>query len=130
MFILREFSITEKKLVFNRPSLLQMRREFRVTYRIAFSLGLSLTLFLIIGWPALLASIQVFSSGLFRWWIGLSDAWAFSAAIFIIIVPVVTEVLDVMKQIQHTRVLRSVEPVTHDVPKPADKPVVTVSEQT
>ena len=106
-----------------------MRREFRVTYRIAFIVGLLLTLFLIIGWPILLASIQVFSKALFRWWIGLSDAWAFSAALFIIIVPVVTEIIDLMKQIRKQRLTGSVAPASNIVSEPADKPVVTVSEQ-
>ncbi|PIK48506.1 putative urea-proton symporter DUR3 [Apostichopus japonicus] len=44
---IKEFSITEKKLVFNRPSLYQMREEFKVTFRTAIILGLSLTLFLL-----------------------------------------------------------------------------------
>lgn len=109
-----------------------MREEFKVTFRVAVVLGISLTLFMILAWPAILAAIQIFSEGLFRWWIALSDIWAFSAAIFIIIVPVATEILDMVKQVRESRGARRVQPTTNDGTAEdgnAGKPVVTVSEQ-
>lgn len=114
-----------------------MREEFKVTFRTAIILGLSLTLFFIIVWPVILASVQIFSEGLFRWWIALADVWSFTAAIFIIVVPLATEISDMVKQIRSSRGTRRVQPqATNGVTQGAGqgegstrKPIVTISEQ-
>jgi urea-proton symporter len=49
--------------------------------------GYALTLVLIILWPALSAAVGVFSKGYFSFWVLISLAWGFAAAIVITVLP-------------------------------------------
>ncbi|XP_072019734.1 LOW QUALITY PROTEIN: uncharacterized protein [Amphiura filiformis] len=98
---IREFHITEMKLVYNRPSLEQMMTEFKKTNIIAFIVGSTTTILMIVFWPAVMTAIDIMSQSQFKQWIHLSDVWSFTAGIFIIATPLFMEIYSIVTQFKH-----------------------------
>lgn len=103
LFVHREFKITEIKLVYNRPSLDQMRQEYKRTNIFALVCGTTLTIILVILWPCIMGAIEILTLQQFQHWINLSDVWSFTAAIFIIATPLILEIWDIVKQFKHKK---------------------------
>ncbi|XP_071942432.1 uncharacterized protein [Antedon mediterranea] len=90
----REFNIPIH-LSTDRPTLAQMKQVFRKTKRVSIGISIVLSIFLVMIWPAVMASLGDLSLGEFTFWIGLSQAWAYTAATFIIVVPLALEIHDI-----------------------------------
>ncbi|XP_072174249.1 uncharacterized protein [Diadema setosum] len=108
----KEFGVSEVKLVYNRPSLVQMLTEFRQANMTALILGCCLTGGIVIIWPAVMSAFGILTKGQFRGWIYFAETWAFVAGIFIIVVPVVTEVRDIVIRFKENRMHTRVGPET------------------
>ncbi|XP_022084721.1 urea-proton symporter DUR3-like [Acanthaster planci] len=116
----REFNITDVKLVYNRPSLEQMLKEFKRARYTTLILSLGLTVLMVLIWPIVMTALFVLNKNQFQHWINLTDTWAFTAAIFIIVVPLATEVKDIVRQFKHLRARVRVAPSISETP---DSPV-------
>ncbi|XP_033624975.1 urea-proton symporter DUR3-like [Asterias rubens] len=108
----REFNITDVKLVYNRPSLAQMLQEFKRTRYAVLIIGVGTTVMFVLVWPIIMSSLLIITDVQFQHWINLTDTWAFTAAVFIITVPLVTEVKDIIQQFKHKRARVRVAPTT------------------
>ncbi|XP_077996739.1 uncharacterized protein LOC144450048 [Glandiceps talaboti] len=111
---IRELSIHDAKMLYNRPSLATMEEKFRLAKIIATSTAVALTLILVVLWPACMISVQVMDSEQFVSWVNVSQSWAWIAAIFIIVVPVVNEVYSLSKQLKENRKKRIVHVQNQD----------------
>ena len=98
------------KLVYNRPSLEQMMKEFKRTNIVAFIIGTITTILMVVFWPAVMTAIDIMSSTQFRQWITLADMWSFSAGIFIIATPLFMEIYDIVTQFKHKKARVRVHP--------------------
>nr|XP_054750098.1 uncharacterized protein LOC129255796 [Lytechinus pictus] len=116
----KEFGVPEGKLVYNRPSLLQMLSEFRRANLIAIVSGVSATIILAVIWPVIMSSMGVLSRNEFRSWIYLSETWAVIAGVFIIFVPIVTEVRDITLRLRENKARMAVGPV-EETTQPAER---------
>ena len=124
----REFGVPEGKLVYNRPSLSQMLSEFRRANLIAIISGVTCTVILAILWPIIMSAIGVLSKNHFRSWIYLSETWAIIAGLFIIFVPIVTEIRDIVLRLKENKSRLLVGP-EEDISPPTQQ-VPTISGQT
>ena len=99
----REFGVPEGKLVYNRPSLLQMLSEFRRANLIAIISGLSFTFILAVLWPVIMSTMGVLNKSEFRSWIYLCETWAILGGAFIIFVPIVTEIREIAMRLKENK---------------------------
>ncbi|XP_030829061.1 urea-proton symporter DUR3 [Strongylocentrotus purpuratus] len=99
----KEFGVPEGKLVYNRPSLLQMLSEFRRANLIAIISGLSFTFILAVLWPVIMSTMGVLNKSEFRSWIYLCETWAILGGAFIIFVPIVTEIREIAMRLKENK---------------------------
>ncbi|XP_052271715.1 uncharacterized protein LOC127872425 [Dreissena polymorpha] len=79
----------------NRPPLLEVQAAFRSAKYVAFVASLVLSAFLVVVWPSIMVAVNVMAYEAFHSWVTLSKVWAFTATIFIIIVPFASEIWDI-----------------------------------
>ncbi|XP_076358090.1 uncharacterized protein LOC143250861 [Tachypleus tridentatus] len=94
----RELNVTGANKLGNRPTLEEVEKTFRSAKWIANAGALVLTLVLIIIWPAGMVAANVLNHSSFRHWVRISQAWAFLAALFIIIIPLYNEMMTFKEQ--------------------------------
>jgi len=83
----------------DRPPLEIVIRKFRAAKITAYSAAVLFTLFFICLWPGSMLSIDILDLEGFNIWTTISRGWAFSAAAFIVIVPMYQEIVAVIKQV-------------------------------
>ena len=89
-----------------------MLQEFKRTRYAVLIIGVGTTVMFVLVWPIIMSSLLIITDVQFQHWINLTDTWAFTAAVFIITVPLVTEVKDIIQQFQHKRARVRVAPTT------------------
>ena len=93
----------KKSATAQRPLMSDIMRIFRIPRIIAYSVGLTLSFILIIVWPLAMVGVRVMDGDQFGHWVRFSETWAFAAAIFIILVPLIQEIYSIYKQIQQNK---------------------------
>ncbi len=82
----------------DRPALDIVIRKFRAAKITAYIAGVFFTCLFVCVWPGTMLSLDVMDGYGFKVWTTLSRGWAFVAATFIIIVPLVQEVVAIKRQ--------------------------------
>ena len=82
----------------DRPPLEIVKRKFRVAKITAYVAGISFTALFVCIWPGSMLSVGILDLFGFNLWTIISRVWAFTAAAFIIIVPLVQEVRAIWRQ--------------------------------
>merc|ERR1719400_2161286 len=93
-----ELKLGEGAHFHDRPALDIVIRKFRAAKLTAYVAGLFFTVLFVCIWPGSMLSVDVMNSYGFAVWTTLSRGWAFVAATFIIIVPLVQEVYAIWRQ--------------------------------
>ncbi|XP_070546656.1 uncharacterized protein [Ptychodera flava] len=104
----RELSVHDVKMLNNRPTLESMEGKFKTARKIAIFTAILLTLIIIIAWPAGMIALQVMDFSQFSAWILASQIWAWIAAIFLIVVPVVNEIYTIATEPRESRRKRAI----------------------
>ncbi|CAH1778295.1 unnamed protein product [Owenia fusiformis] len=89
--------------VYERPTQKELRKQYKKPFIIVTvsAIGLSIGFFII--WPAVMLPIKVMNQDQFRHWINLTLTYAFIAAAFIIIVPLVQEIYSIVSKARHNK---------------------------
>nr|XP_006821670.1 PREDICTED: uncharacterized protein LOC102808805 [Saccoglossus kowalevskii] len=93
----------DSKNLSNRPELKLVEKTFKVAKIAATVSAVLLTVILIIIWPASMIAVNVMNATEFNIWVIVSQSWAWIGAVFIISVPIITEVHTIIKQVIHNR---------------------------
>ena len=93
-----ELKLEEGAHFHDRPALDIVIRKFRAAKLTAYIAGLLFTVLFVCVWPGSMLSIDVMSGFGFLVWTTLSRCWAFVASTFIIVVPLVQEVVAIWRQ--------------------------------
>lgn len=93
-----ELKLEEGAFFHDRPALDIVIKKFRTAKLTAYIAGLLFTVLFVCVWPGSMLSIDVMTNFGFLAWTTLSRGWAFVAATFIILVPLVQEVLAIWRQ--------------------------------
>jgi len=93
-----ELKLEEGTNYCDRPPLDIVIRKFRAAKLTAYVAGLLFTILFVCVWPGSMLSIDVMDWYGFAVWTTLSRGWAFIAAIFIILVPLIQEVHAIWRQ--------------------------------
>ncbi|XP_071147925.1 uncharacterized protein [Mytilus edulis] len=80
-----------------RPDLEHIKKTFRMSSVIAIVGGLGCLLLLIVVWPTTMIASGVLNNTEFNIWVTVGQVWAYLAALFIIVVPIITEGMDIVK---------------------------------
>eukprot|EP00058_Branchiostoma_floridae_P025995 XP_002611485.1 hypothetical protein BRAFLDRAFT_63880 [Branchiostoma floridae] len=94
------YKMTSANKLNDRPSFEEIRRFCRRPRMTALIAGIGLSLVLVIIWPAGMLGVGVMNGSEFQHWVNVSQTWAFLAAAFVIIVPLVQEVVSIYKNYQ------------------------------
>jgi len=94
-----ELNLDDGENFHDRPPLEIVIRKFRAAKITAYSAAVLFTLFFICLWPGSMLSIDILDLEGFNIWTTISRGWAFSAAAFIVIVPMYQEIVAVIKQV-------------------------------
>jgi len=94
-----ELNLDDGENFHDRPPLEIVIRKFRAAKITAYSAAVLFTLFFICLWPGSMLSIDILDLQGFNIWTTISRGWAFSAAAFIVIVPMYQEIVAVIKQV-------------------------------
>ena len=95
-----ELKLEEGAHFHDRPALDLVIRKFRAAKLTAYVAGLLFTILFVCVWPGSMLSVDVMSGYGFLIWTTLSRSWAFIAATFIILVPLIQEIHAIVKQHQ------------------------------
>jgi len=95
-----ELKLEEGSHFHDRPALDLVIQKFRMAKFTAFTAGVSFTILFVLIWPGSMLTIDVMDLTGFQVWTTSSRTWAFIAATFIILVPLIQEVNAVLKQIK------------------------------
>ncbi|XP_035681863.1 urea-proton symporter DUR3-like [Branchiostoma floridae] len=91
------YKMTSANKLNDRPSFEEIRRFCRRPRMTALIAGIGLSLVLVIIWPAGMLGVGVMNGSEFQHWVNVSQTWAFLAAAFVIVVPLVQEVVSIYK---------------------------------
>jgi hypothetical protein len=94
-----ELNLDDGENFHDRPPLEIVIRKFRAAKITAYAAAVLFTLFFICLWPGSMLSTDILDLQGFNIWTTISRGWAFSAAAFIVIVPMYQEIVAVIKQI-------------------------------
>ena len=94
-----ELNLEDGENFHDRPPLEIVIRKFRAAKVTAYAAAVLFTLFFIILWPGSMLSIDILDLAGFNIWTTISRGWAFTAAAFIVIVPLYQEIFAVVKQL-------------------------------
>jgi len=86
-----------------RPPLDLVIKKFRSAKLTAFGAAVAFTIVFVIVWPCSMLSVDMLDQSGFTIWTTLSRGWAYVAAAFIIIVPLLQELMAVRKQLSKNR---------------------------
>ena len=87
----------------DRPPLDLVIKKFRAAKYTAYVAGLFFTILFVGVWPGSMLTIDVFNYAQFNTWTVVSRGWAFTAAAFIVLVPMIQEVKAVLKQLKRNK---------------------------
>ncbi|XP_064611598.1 uncharacterized protein LOC135475601 [Liolophura sinensis] len=90
----RDLRLTSLQQLDNRPALEEVEKTFRGAKLLAYIGAMSISLVLVIIWPAAMTAVGTMNLEQFNHWVQLAKVLAFIAMIFIIIVPIVNEIID------------------------------------
>ena len=93
-----ELQLEEGGLFHDRPPLDIVIRKFRTAKLTAYIAGLLFTILFVCVWPGSMLSVDVMNHYGFLVWTTLSRGWAFVAATFIILIPLVQEFHAILRQ--------------------------------
>ncbi|RUS77237.1 hypothetical protein EGW08_014990 [Elysia chlorotica] len=91
----KELNLSGAHRLDNRPSLLDVQHAFKRATTMAFSCSITISLILVIIWPASMVAVGVMDLGAFEGWVKLSEVWAFLAMILMIGLPLINEAWDI-----------------------------------
>ncbi|KAI8500378.1 hypothetical protein Bbelb_219440 [Branchiostoma belcheri] len=89
------YKMTSANKLNDRPSFEEIRSFCRKPRMTALIAGIVLSVVLVIIWPAGMLGVGVMNGAEFQHWVNVSQTWAFLAAAFLIIVPLVQEVMSI-----------------------------------
>ena len=95
-----ELKLEEGSHFHDRPALDIVIQKFRMAKFTAFTAGVFFTILFVLIWPGSMLAIDVMDLTGFQIWTTSSRTWAFIAATFIILVPLIQEVNAVLNQIK------------------------------
>merc|ERR1719339_690595 len=98
-----ELNLDDGENFHDRPPLEIVIRKFRAAKITAYAAAVLFTLFFICIWPGSMLSIDILDYNGFNIWTTISRVWAFSAAAFIVIVPMYQEIVAVIKQVARNK---------------------------
>lgn len=93
-----ELKLEEGANFHDRPALDIVIRKFRAAKLTAYVAGLLFTILFVCIWPGSMLSVDVMDHFGFQVWTTLSRGWAFIAASFIILVPLIQEIYAIWRQ--------------------------------
>ena len=94
-----ELNLDDGENFHDRPPLEVVIRKFRAAKITAYTAAVLFTLFFICLWPGSMLSIDILDLEGFNIWTTISRGWAFTAAAFIVIVPMYQEINAIVKQV-------------------------------
>jgi len=98
-----ELNLDDGENFHDRPPLEIVIRKFRAAKITAYAAAVLFTLFFICIWPGSMLSTDILDYNGFNIWTTISRVWAFSAAAFIVIVPMYQEIIAVIKQVARNK---------------------------
>merc|ERR1719174_820183 len=98
-----ELNLDDGENFHDRPPLEIVIRKFRAAKITAYAAAVLFTLFFICIWPGSMLSTDILDYNGFNIWTTISRVWAFSAAAFIVIVPMYQEIVAVIKQVARNK---------------------------
>ncbi|XP_064598785.1 uncharacterized protein LOC135465474 [Liolophura sinensis] len=122
----RELNLTGVQKIDNRPSLSEVHKTFRVARLVATAGAISLTVILVIIWPLILVALQVMDRQTFTGWVNLTEVFGFLATLFIVIMPLVSEGLEIRRALNEIKPMPSVSRPKSSVPR--EQPITVQSE--
>jgi len=87
----------------DRPPMDLVIQKFRSAKLTAFGAAVAFTIVFVIVWPCSMLSVDMLDQAGFTIWTTISRGWAYVAAAFIIIVPLLQELMAVRKQLSKNR---------------------------
>lgn len=104
-----ELNLDDGENFHDRPPLEIVVRKFRAAKITSYSAAVLFTLFFICLWPGSMLSIDILDLTGFNIWTTISRGWAFTAAAFIVIIPMYQEICAIIKQIAKNEKEKTVE---------------------
>jgi len=98
-----ELNLDDGENFHDRPPLEIVIRKFRAAKITAYSAAVLFTLLFVCIWPGSMLSMDILDLTAFNAWTTMSRGWAFTAAAFIVIVPMYQEVRAVFKQLKKNK---------------------------
>merc|ERR1719378_891624 len=98
-----ELNLDDVENFHDRPPLEIVIRKFRAAKITAYSAAVLFTLLFVCIWPGSMLSMDILDLTAFNAWTTMSRGWAFTAAAFIVIVPMYQEVRAVFKQLKKNK---------------------------
>ncbi|XP_078697358.1 uncharacterized protein LOC144925278 [Branchiostoma floridae x Branchiostoma belcheri] len=104
------YKMTSANKLNDRPSFDEIRSFCRKPRMTALIAGIVLSVVLVIVWPAGMLGVGVMNGAEFQHWVNVSQTWAFLAAAFLIIVPLVQEVMSIYNNYRVNKANRNGDP--------------------
>merc|ERR1719229_804041 len=98
-----ELNLDDGENFHDRPPLEIVIRKFRTAKVTAYTAAVLFTVFFMGIWPGSMLSVDILDLNGFNIWTTISRVWAFSAAAFIVIVPMYQEIIAVIKQVARNK---------------------------
>jgi len=98
-----ELNLDDVENFHDRPPLDIVIRKFRAAKITSYIAAVCFTILFVVIWPGSMLTIDVFNYAQFNTWTVVSRGWAFTAAAFIVLVPMIQEVKAVLKQLKRNK---------------------------
>jgi len=98
-----ELNLDDVENFHDRPPLDIVIRKFRAAKITSYIAAVCFTILFVVIWPGSMLTIDVFNYAQFNTWTVVSRCWAFTAAAFIVLVPMIQEVKAVLKQLERNK---------------------------
>jgi len=98
-----ELNLDDVENFHDRPPLDIVIRKFRAAKITSYIAAVCFTILFVVIWPGSMLTIDVFNYAQFNTWTVISRGWAFTAAAFIVLVPLFQEVRAVLKQLERNK---------------------------
>merc|ERR1719411_2213960 len=105
-----ELNLEEGDTFHDRPPLDLVIKKFRAAKLTAYVAGVAFTIIFVGIWPGSMLTVNVLDVNGFLAWTTLSRGWAYVAAAFIIIVPLVQEFMAILRQHRQNKKIQSMDP--------------------
>jgi len=98
-----ELNLDDVENFHDRPPLDIVIRKFRSAKITSYIAAVCFTILFVVIWPGSMLTIDVFNYAQFNTWTVVSRGWAFTAAAFIVLVPLIQEIKAVLKQLERNK---------------------------